>query len=210
MGEGHEVGAVGGTAGITPVWLVGMMGVGKSTVGRHLAQLLALEFVDADHEIEERAGATIPRLFEREGEAGFRARERDAIAELAERSAVVALGGGAVAQPAVRACIAAHGTSVYLRADVPTLLRRVGRGRGRPLLSGLDASSRERRLRELLAERRAHYEAARLTVDCEGLTSPEVARRVAAALAELQRDARAGRSGGQDPPGGSAPPAARR
>ena len=202
MGEANERGGA-------PIWLVGMMGVGKSTVGRHLAELLGRTFFDADREIEARAGATIPQIFEREGEAGFRARERETIEALADGDAVIALGGGAVSQESVRERIASRGIVVYLRADIATLLRRVGRGRGRPLLAGLTAEERRARLQALLSERSRYYEEAAVIVDSDGLESRDAAQRVARALrVQLAQTGRAGP--GDSAAGGSDPSSARR
>src|SRR5881392_4036176 len=98
------------------IYLVGMMGAGKTTVGRLLARRLKLRFIDSDHEIESRCGVKIPLIFEIEGEAGFRAREAQAIAELTELDGVVlATGGGVIGSSANRERLAARGTVVYLR-----------------------------------------------------------------------------------------------
>jgi shikimate kinase len=169
------------------VWLVGMMGAGKSTVGRVLAERLHTPYVDIDAEVEREAGCTVAEIFEREGESGFRARERAAIDAWAGAVAVVALGGGAIAQPGAAPHLAASGTIVYLRARLETLLERSGAGPVRPLLAGLDGAARRSRLEGLLAQRRDAYESAQIIVDVdEG--SPEdlaeiVARRIAGSAA---------------------------
>src|SRR5690606_21135862 len=134
------------------IWLVGAMGAGKSAVGPRLAARLGLPFVDADAEIERAAGASIAAIFEREGEASFRARERAAIEAQAGRAAVVALGGGAIAQPGAAERLAATGTVVWLRARPETLAARVGDGAGRPLLASLAPDERRARIAALLAE----------------------------------------------------------
>ncbi|MBW2396641.1 MAG: shikimate kinase [Deltaproteobacteria bacterium] len=108
------------------IWLVGMMGAGKSAVGEALAAKLGIPFLDTDAEIEHGAGLSIPKIFEAEGEAGFRARERGVIAGLAGKRAVISLGGGAIAQPGQAEALAAGGTVVYLRATVETLVTRIG------------------------------------------------------------------------------------
>jgi shikimate kinase len=146
------------------IYLIGMMGAGKSTVGRTLARRLKLRFVDSDHEIEARCGVKIPVIFEIEGEAGFRAREAQAIAELtALEGVVLATGGGVVLREDNRRLLAARGTVVYLRATPEHLHERVRQDRNRPLLAGRDALAR---LRELYRERDPLYrEVADLIVD---------------------------------------------
>jgi len=119
----------------TNIYLVGMMGAGKTTVGRQLAKRLGRAFIDADHEIEARAGVPIPTIFELEGEVGFRRRESAVIEDLArERSLVVATGGGVVMSPDNRAALAASGFVVYLNVPVNVLFDRTRRDRNRPLL----------------------------------------------------------------------------
>jgi 3-dehydroquinate synthase len=165
------------------VWLVGMMGAGKSEVGRRLAARLARPFVDSDAEIEAGAGASIAELFATRGEAYFRALEREAIERAVGSGAVVALGGGAIAQPGAARRLAATGTIVYLRARPETLATRIGHAPERPLLAGLDESERLARLRGLLAERAPRYAKARIQIDTDELDADAVAERVADALA---------------------------
>ena len=125
--------------GATNVFLVGPMGAGKSTIGRHLARVLGQRFVDADREIEARTGASISLIFDLEGEAGFRRRESAVIAELAAgEGLVVATGGGAVLDPGNRAALRQRGTVVYLHAPLEVLIRRTRRDRDRPLLQSAD------------------------------------------------------------------------
>ncbi len=120
-----------------PVVLVGMMGVGKSTVGRKLANLLGLRFADADDEIAEAAQMSIPEIFERFGEESFRDGERRVITRLmAEGPAVIATGGGAFVQDETRDLILAEGIAVWLDSDVDTLVERTSRKNTRPLLRG--------------------------------------------------------------------------
>jgi len=164
------------------IWLVGMMGAGKSAVGAALARRLGRRFVDADADIEARAGRSVAAIFAEEGEAGFRLRERAAIEALAGSGGVVALGGGAVAQPGARERLAASGRIVWLRARPATLLARVGRGEGRPLLAGLDEAGRLERLAGLLAERAPHYAAADLVLDTDDRGVDELAAELAAKL----------------------------
>jgi shikimate kinase len=171
-----------GVPGSATVWLVGMMGSGKSEVGARLAARLARPFVDTDAEIERAAGASVAQIFAREGEPGFRARERAAIEACAGRAVVVALGGGAIAQPGARDRLTGSGTVVYLRARPETLLARIGDAEGRPLLRGLSPDARRARLSALLEERRSAYESASLVVDTDARTPAEVAGEVAAGL----------------------------
>ena len=118
-----------------PIVLVGMMGVGKSTVGMKLANLLALPFVDADDEIEQAARMSVSEIFERYGEASFRDGERRVISRLVdERPSVIATGGGAFCNAETRALILEEAIPVWLDSDVETLLERVGRKDNRPLL----------------------------------------------------------------------------
>jgi shikimate kinase len=146
-----------------------MMGAGKSAVGRALAARLERGFVDSDVEIEKAAGASVREIFEREGEQGFRARERAAIDALAGQPLVVALGGGAIAQPGAPEKLAQTGTVVWLRASPDTLAGRIGDAETRPLLRGLDPAARTARLAELLAARAPAYASARIAVDTDRL-----------------------------------------
>jgi shikimate kinase len=144
--------------------LVGMMGAGKTTVGRLLARRLKRTFYDSDEEVERRCGVRIPVIFDIEGEAGFRAREAQVIAELcALDNAVLATGGGVVLAEENRHRIAARGTVVYLHARPPHLWQRVRHDRNRPLLATADP---QRKLEELYALRDPLYrEVADLVID---------------------------------------------
>jgi len=123
-----------------PVVLVGLMGVGKSTIGRRLALRLQIPFVDADHEIERAAGLSIPEIFERFGEGHFRDGERRVIARLIDgQSKVIATGGGAFMNPETRAIILEQAISVWIDAELDVIVDRVGRRNNRPLLQGKDA-----------------------------------------------------------------------
>lgn len=117
------------------IFLVGPMGVGKSTIGRQLAKELHLDFYDSDQEIERKAGADIPWIFDVEGEAGFRLREEKIIEELTNHSnLVLATGGGVVDSPKNRAVLAARGIVIYLQASINQQVERTSKGRNRPLL----------------------------------------------------------------------------
>ena len=131
------------------------MGAGKTTIGRILARKLGLRFVDSDHEIEARTGATIPWIFEIEGEASFRRREAEVIRDLsAQEGIVMATGGGAILNADSRAYLKERGTVVYLRASVSNILARTSHDKNRPLLQTADP---RRKLEELTAQREPHY-----------------------------------------------------
>jgi shikimate kinase len=161
------------------IFLIGPMGSGKSAVGKQLARELRLEFVDSDAEIELRTGVDISYIFEKEGEAGFRAREREAIGDIAvRRSIVLATGGGAVLDADNRRELAENGTVVYLRATVAQQLERTRNTRHRPLLTDRDP---ETVLTELMAVRAPLYEEiADIVVDTGG-------RRVNAVVGEIRK-----------------------
>lgn len=144
------------------VTLVGMMGAGKTSVGRRLATALDLPFVDADAEIETVADMSIPEIFEKYGEPYFRSGEARVIARLLETGPrVMATGGGAWMNPETRRRIGEAGVSVWLRADIDVLLRRVRKRGGRPLLASPDP---ETALRRLVDERYPTYSLADLTI----------------------------------------------
>lgn len=137
------------------LFLIGLPGAGKSTLGRQLARRLGKRFVDADHELEQRLGVSIPTIFEIEGEAGFRDREEATLADLAALCDVVlSTGGGVVLRPANRVRLKSNGTVVYLHAEPATLYARVRHSRNRPLLQTADPLGR---LAELYAQRDALY-----------------------------------------------------
>ncbi len=143
--------------------LIGMPGSGKSSVGRRLAQRLGLEFIDSDAKIEEAAGGmSVSDIFVRHGEPEFRSLEARVIARLLESGpTVIATGGGAFLNSNTQALIRQHGLSIWLKAEVDILLRRVKRKNDRPLLHGDDP---EGVLRRLLSERKTSYEKADITV----------------------------------------------
>src|SRR5215475_12392420 len=129
--------------GARSIVLVGMMGAGKSSIGRRLAARLTLAFIDADSEIEERAGMTIAELFDMHGEAYFRAGEARVIARLLDNGPqVLATGGGAFMNPDTRALIRAKGISIWLKAEFELLYRRIKRRNDRPLLKTEDPAAR--------------------------------------------------------------------
>jgi shikimate kinase len=143
--------------------LVGLMGAGKSTVGRRLAQTLKLPFRDADHEIEAAAGMTIPEIFAIHGEEHFRDGERRVIARLLQDGPMVlATGGGAFMNEETRRRVAEHGISIWLKADLDVLMRRVRKRSTRPLLQNPDPEGTMRRLME---QRYPVYALADLTID---------------------------------------------
>ena len=137
------------------IFLIGSMGAGKSTIARRLAATLDKEFVDADRELELRTGVGIPLIFELEGEAGFRKRERELLAELVMRNDIVlATGGGVVLAAENRANLAGHGFVIYLDAPVDLLVARVARDRHRPLMQTPDP---EATMREIVRVRDPLY-----------------------------------------------------
>jgi len=150
--------------GTRNIYLVGLMGAGKTTVGRQLAQRLGKRFHDTDHEIERRTGVRVATIFEIEGEAGFRARESQALEALtAMEDVVLATGGGIVLQPENRAALKDHGFVIYLRAQPRDLWARTRHDKSRPLLRTEDPL---KRLEELFAVRDPLYrEVADLVVD---------------------------------------------
>jgi shikimate kinase len=140
-----------------PLFLIGMPGSGKSTVGRLLARETARSFVDCDREIEARSGVSIATIFELEGEAGFRKRESQVLDELTQRvDLVLATGGGAVLAEANRENLRSRGLVIYLQASTDELVRRTSGDKSRPLLQADDPRSR---LVELLQLRQPLYEA---------------------------------------------------
>lgn len=177
--------------------LIGMMGCGKSTVGRKLAAALGRPFVDADVELVQRCGVSIATIFELEGEPGFRRREAALIAELVQPASIVlATGGGAVIDPQSRRLMREQGHVVFLEASAADLWQRLRRDQSRPLLSAPDPRGR---IEALLTQREPWYrEVAHQTV----VTGRQpVSRTVAQILAELPADLRSDESnGGPDKP----------
>jgi shikimate kinase len=175
--------AAGGASGRT-LLLAGMMGTGKSTVGRLLAARLGRAFIDTDAQIEAQRGLSVAQIFAREGEAAFRAAERAVLAALPERGAVVALGGGALLAPEARALARARGLLVWLAAEPDTLLARIAADGSRPLLAGLGEPARLARLRELCAARAPAYAEAELRIDTDGRSAEQVCAVLLGALGE--------------------------
>ena len=138
--------------------LIGMMGAGKTTVGRALAKKIGRKFIDLDHAIVDRCGVDIPTIFDIEGEEGFRRRETEVLQEvILQHDIVLATGGGAVLRPENRQLMKQYGRVFYLRVDVDELYRRVAKDKNRPLLA---TPNPKERLIELLAERSDIYEEA--------------------------------------------------
>jgi shikimate kinase len=184
---GQDIASHGGPSitrqlGARSIVLVGLMGAGKSTVGRRLAQKLGLPFRDADHEIEAAAGMSIPDIFSVHGEAYFRDGERRVIGRLLQEGPMVlATGGGAYMNEETRARIAENGVSVWLRADLDVLMRRVRKRATRPLLQNPDP---EGTMRQLMAIRHPVYALADLTVDSHEAPHDRVVIDVMKAVAE--------------------------
>lgn len=159
------------------LFLIGPMGAGKSAVGRQLARMLHLSFMDSDDEIESRTGVDISFIFEKEGEDGFRKRESKAIDDLSAMEGVIlATGGGAIIDPKNRSHLGARGFVVYLYTTVEQQLARTQRGRERPLL---ESGDRQQILTDLMAERDPLYrEIADLTVETDGRKVKAVANEI--------------------------------
>lgn len=169
------------------VFLIGPMGAGKTTIGRHLGTLLQKRFVDVDQEIEKRTGVSIPVIFEIEGEDGFRRRESAAIEELTRDSNIVlATGGGAVLLEDTRKVLKDRGTVVYLQADIDTLVERTRRDRNRPLLQ---TSNPRGKIEELLQQRDPIYrDVADVIINTGQRASSSVARDVVMHLNALNQN----------------------
>lgn len=168
-----------------PIFLVGMMGAGKTTIGRGLARLLGRDFLDLDHEIEARCGVRVTHIFDIEGEEGFRKRERAVLDECSQRRDIVlATGGGAVLAPENRNVLKSRGVVVYLRATPEELYRRVARDRNRPLLQTPDPQGR---IRELVALREPLYEeVADVIFDTGQMPVPQVVKSLLPRLQGLE------------------------
>jgi len=177
----------GGPSIDRPIVLVGLMGAGKSCIGRRLATRLGLGFVDADREIEQAAGCSIPEIFQRHGEEAFRDGERRVILRLLDGGPhVLATGGGAFMDPRTRHAIREKAISIWLRADLELLARRVQRRNDRPLLQVADPKAK---LAQLMAERYPVYAEADITVDSQDGPPEATVERVLAALECHRADA---------------------
>ncbi len=169
-----------------PVVLVGLMGAGKTTIGRRLAQTLQVPFIDADHEIVEAAGCSISDIFALYGEAIFRDLEQRVLVRLIGASpCVLATGGGAFMNPLIREAIQTGATSVWLKADLDTLVERTGKRDTRPLLQHGD---RGEILARLMQERYPVYEQAHITIDSNASAHEVVVSRIIKALKERPND----------------------
>jgi shikimate kinase len=172
--------ALGSALGRRSVVLVGMMGAGKSSIGRRLATRLGIPFVDADTEIEKAAGMSIAEIFAAHGESYFRAGETRVIARLLEGGPqVLATGGGAFMNPETRAAIRAKGISVWLRATLEVLNRRIKRRGDRPLLKNSDPVET---LRRLIEERNPVYAQADVTVESRDVPHDTIVDEIVAGL----------------------------
>lgn len=168
--------------GVHPIVLVGLMGAGKSSVGRRLAEKLGIPFVDADHEIEMAAGMPISEIFSGHGEDYFRDGERKVIARLLGNGAqVLATGGGAYINDETRSRIQSSGVSVWLKADLPLLMKRVMKRQDRPLLKTADP---EGVMRALLQNRYPFYALADVTIESRDVQHNNMVNDVIRALAQ--------------------------
>lgn len=163
------------------------MGVGKSTIGRRLADRFDLQFKDSDHEIEIRTGASIPLIFDIEGEAGFRRREHTVIDELTKISGIVlATGGGVILDEANRLALKQHGLVIYLHAPVEALLERTAFCRNRPLLQTEDPKTR---LEEIIFQRQSLYQAtADIIIDTNNRSIVQVTRYITKKIKRLRKN----------------------
>jgi shikimate kinase len=168
--------------------LVGLMGAGKTSLGRRLAKATGLPFIDSDAEIEKAAGCSIPEIFERFGETEFRSGERRVIERILEGApAILATGGGAFMDAATRALIRAKGVSIWLRADLDTLVRRTKRRDDRPLLKGRNPRDV---LKRLIEERYPVYGEADIILDVDDEPPKESTERLVERIASFAQQAK--------------------
>jgi shikimate kinase len=178
-GENGPEAAIVRALGKRSIVLIGMMGAGKSSVGRRLAARLSIPFVDADTEIEAAAGMTIPEIFEKHGEADFRAGEKRVIARLLENGPqVLATGGGSMMDEATRAAVAAKGVSIWLKADIDVLLKRTKRRADRPLVD---------KMKELMPVREPVYAQADIIVQSRDDPHDTIVDEILAALGKAPK-----------------------
>lgn len=165
------------------IFFIGLMGAGKTTIGKLLAKHLGKDFYDTDHEIEKRTGVKIPVIFELEGEAGFRKRETAVIQDLTKlNNIVMATGGGAVIAEENRQLLQANGTVIYLRANVNELWHRTRNDKHRPLLQNVDIRAK---LEQLYAERNPLYtQTATFIIDTGNQPVANLLNRIEKSLAE--------------------------
>ena len=190
--------AIVAALGARSIVLVGMMGAGKSSIGRRLAERLGIAFADADAEIETAHRMNIPDIFATYGEAYFRSGETRVIARLLDGGPqVLATGGGAFMNADTRAAIAAKGISVWLNAELEVLMRRIKRRHSRPLLKSDDPGET---LRRLIAERYPVYAEAAITIQSREVPHEKIVDEIVTALA-----ARLAGQGGAEAPGGGNP-----
>jgi shikimate kinase len=188
--------AIVAALGPRSVVLVGMMGAGKSSIGRRLAARLCVPFADADNEIEVAAGMSIPDIFSTYGEAHFRSGETRVIARLLDGGPqVLATGGGAFMSADTRTAIAAHGLSVWLKAEFDVLMRRIKRRQDRPLLKTDDPGET---LRALMAERYPVYGQADITIVSREVPHDKIVDEIVGALADRLAPKAAGALAGED------------
>lgn len=166
--------------------LVGLMGSGKTRIGAELARLLKIPFIDVDREIEHAANHTIAEIFERFGEKEFRRGEREVMLRLLTGSAkVLASGGGSFIQPEIKSAVKNKAISVWLKADLDTLVKRTSRTNHRPLLQGVDAAER---LQQLMDARYPLYAEADITVVSDNQTPQDMAQLIKAEVDRLKAE----------------------
>ncbi len=164
-------------SGLTRIVLVGFMGAGKTTVGRHLATILGWDFIDLDDRVVARAGKPVAAIFRDQGEAAFRAAEHQAAVDLKPRRfVVIAAGGGAFMAPDTRAALSAGSLTVWLRCALPALLARIANDASRPLAGSYET------INALFTEREPVYRLADLVVETTSVAPPDAAREIASAV----------------------------
>lgn len=189
----RQLGEIRQSLGSTSLVLIGLMGAGKSAVGRRLSAALDLPFTDADSEIEEAAGQSISEIFAEHGEAYFRTGERKVIARLLESGPqVLATGGGAFMDPQTRITVKSKGISIWLKASLRVLMKRVGRRDTRPLLQ---VDNPEAVMKKLMAERSPVYAQADITVESKEAPHEVMVKAILDALSVRLGQRNAGETG---------------